>query len=111
LGEKIAVSYLISKKYTLLTKNYHCRWGELDIVAKKDGKIIFFEVKTRVGTKMGKPYEAINFYKLKGLKRSINYYLLQKKVNNCKLSLDVISIILNSNLKVEELKHFQNLIC
>ena len=60
---------------------------------------------------MGKPYEAVNYHKLKGLKRTIQYYLLQKKLNNCKLSLDVISIILDSNLNVKELKHFENIIC
>lgn len=111
MGEKIASSYLISKKYVVKEKNYYCHWGELDIVAKKDNKVIFFEVKTRVGTRMGKPYEAINYHKLKDLKRTIQYYLLQKKLNNCKLSLDVISIVLDSNLKVNQLKHFENIIC
>ena len=60
---------------------------------------------------MGKPYEAVNYHKLKDLKRTIQYYLLQKKLTNCKLSLDVISIVLDNNFEVTNLQHFQNIIC
>jgi len=111
LGEKIASSYLVEKKYTILARNFYCRYGELDIIAKKENSIVFFEVKTRVGTKMGQPYEAINHKKIQGLKKAIQYYLLQKKLSNCKLSLDAISIVLDRNYCVKSLKHFKNIIC
>jgi putative endonuclease len=46
LGEKIAQDYLKKKKYRILAQNFKRKWGEIDIVAKKQGKIIFVEVKT-----------------------------------------------------------------
>jgi len=106
IGEEIALKYLKDKGYTLLQKNFYCRWGEIDLIFKKDNKIIFVEVKTRVGDKKGKPYEAVNFYKLQDLKRAINFYLLKKNYFYYKLSLEVVSVILNSNLSLKEIRHF-----
>ncbi|MCX7881561.1 MAG: YraN family protein [Patescibacteria group bacterium] len=108
-GEEMACNYLKNKNYQIIEKNFTCRWGEIDIIAKKDNKIVFIEVKTRVGDKKGKPYEAINYFKLKGLKRAINFYLLKKNLKNYKLSLEVISVILNENLSMREIKHFSEM--
>ena len=63
IGENLASNYLRSKKFTILERNFRCRSGELDIVAEKDKKIYFIEVKTKVGIEKGFPYEAINYYK------------------------------------------------
>jgi putative endonuclease len=109
IGEKMALAYLKNKGYRLLQKNFYCRWGEIDLIFKKEDKIIFVEVKTRVGDKKGKPYEAVNFYKIKDLKRAINYYLLKKKCFQSKLSLEVMSIILNPDLSLKEIKHFDQI--
>jgi putative endonuclease len=110
IGEKMALAYLKNKGYRLLQKNFYCRWGEIDLIFKKEDKIIFVEVKTRVGDKKGKPYEAVNFYKIKDLKRAISYYLLKKNRFQSKLSLEVVSIILNQDLSLKEIKHFEEVI-
>ena len=104
IGEEYARNFLISQQFNIIDANYYCRWGEIDIVAKKKDIIIFIEVKTKVGDKTGKPYEAINFYKLKKLKRTISYYLLKNSLNNHKLSLKIISIILNKDYSLKQLK-------
>lgn len=109
LGEKIALTYLKKLKYSILETNFRSHWGEIDIICQKDNKISFIEVKTRVGTTHGQPYEAVNYYKVKDLKRTINYYLLKKNLKNYKLSLDVISIILNNDHKVQSLKYLENI--
>jgi len=110
LGEDIASSYLTSKKYKIIERNYYCRWGELDFICKKNNEIFFFEVKTRVGDKKGKPSDAVTYNKIRNLKRTITHYLLKKKLVNCKLSLDVISIELDTSFKVISLKHFKNIL-
>lgn len=108
-GEEIASFFLKKKGFKIIDRHVTSRWGEIDIVAKKnDNKIFFIEVKTRIGEKKGKPYEAITFYKIKKLKRAIQYYLLKNNLNNYKLSLGVISIILDSNLNIKELKFFDS---
>jgi putative endonuclease len=55
IGEQISVNYLAHKGYQILSKNYHCRYGEIDIVAKKEDVLVFIEVKTRTAT----PFEQI----------------------------------------------------
>lgn len=109
LGEDIASKFLLKKGYQIREKNFTSHWGELDLVVQKKDKIIFVEVKTRVGDAKGKPYESVNFYKLRGLKRAIQYYLLKNKLKDYKLALDLISIILNPDLSVKELKYFENI--
>lgn len=49
LGEKLVESWLLNQQYEILHKNWHCRWGEIDLIAQeKSGKILaFVEVKTR----------------------------------------------------------------
>lgn len=46
LGESIAVKFLMKHNFSILDRNYTKKWGELDIVAEKDNKIYFIEVKS-----------------------------------------------------------------
>jgi len=104
IGEDYAVDYLINRDYEILARNFSCRWGEIDLIAKKNDKIIFFEVKTRSSSSYGAPYEAINYYKLTSLRRSINFYLLKNNLKKFKLSLKIISIYVDDNNHPVELK-------
>ena len=92
-----------------MDKNYRTRFGEIDIIVQKDQQIRFVEVKTRIGTDKGMPYEAVNFYKIKHMQRASQYYLLQKKLKNYKLSLDVISVVLKQDLIVEKIDFYENI--
>jgi len=109
LGEQIARQYLQKKSFDILEKNYRTRFGEIDIIVQKDNQIRFIEVKTRIGTIKGMPYEAVNFYKIKHMQRASQYYLLQKKLKNYKLSLDVISIVLNADMTVRQIDFYENI--
>jgi putative endonuclease len=106
LGETLATDYLKNKGYSILHRNYRTPLGELDIIAKKNDTICFFEVKTRSSDKKGKPYEAVNFYKLQHLKRAIELYVLQNKLQTYKLSLSVISIIIGQGQKPETIQQY-----
>lgn len=108
LGEDIACSYLKNKGYTILENNFRTRFGELDIVVQKENRLVFIEVKTRIGRLKGKPYESVNLRKLSHLKRAINYFLKTKDFHTYKLRLDVITIVLNDDQSVDEMKHFEN---
>lgn len=110
IGEEIAASFLKEKGFEIIDRHVTSHWGEIDIIARKSkNKICFIEVKTRVSEKKGKPYEALTFLKLKRLSRAIDYYLLKNHWKNFKLSLDVISIILNDDLSLKKLDYYENL--
>ena len=108
IGENVACDFLKKRGFEIKERNYLRKWGEIDIIGLKDGKLSFFEVKTRLSDGWGKPYEAVNFTKVKRLMRPIQYFLLQNNYKNYKLSLDVISIELNKNLTIKSLRHYEN---
>jgi len=49
LGEKIAAEFLAKKGYRILARNFRTRFGEIDLVAAKDGVLVFVEVKLKIG--------------------------------------------------------------
>lgn len=108
IGEQIAVDFLIKKGFEIVQRNFRTRFAEIDIIAEKENKLCFVEVKTRVGIDKGKPYEAIDKRKIFHLKMAAEYYLLQNPHKNYKLSIDVVSIILDGDLNVQKLDYFEN---
>lgn len=58
-GERLARKHLESLGYHILETNLRSRLGELDIVAQRGDELVFFEVRTRRGEKMGLPQESI----------------------------------------------------
>ena len=74
-GEQIAAKYLKAKGYTLLSRNFHARGGEIDLIFKsKSGQYIFAEVKTRSSDKFGLAKEAITQAKLSKILSAIEDY-------------------------------------
>ena len=108
-GENIAVNYLKNKGYQIIGRNIRSRWGEIDIIVKKQHKLVFIEVKSRRNSTKGEPYEAITFFKKKSLKRAIQYYLLQNKYKDYKLSIDMVAVIFNQSTGLNDVKHYENI--
>jgi putative endonuclease len=80
VGELIASKYLVEKGFSIVYKNWTCRWGEIDLIAEKENILTFVEVKYRTNINNGHPSEAINYYKKKSLQRSINMFLSKNYV-------------------------------
>ena len=106
-GEEYAKKYLISLGYVIREQNYRTKLGEMDIIAEKDNKIYFCEVKTRIGDLYGKPYEAVTYRKLQHIQRVAQAYLLQNEIKNSKLSVQVISIELFPDYTVKKMKMYE----
>lgn len=108
LGEEIAASHLIKKGYQITDRNFRSRYGEIDIVCRDKKTYIFIEVKSRIGDQKGKPYEAVNYHKLKHIKRAINYYLIYKGINNLPLRFDIVSVEFGLDRSLKKIDHFTN---
>ncbi|NMB69668.1 YraN family protein [candidate division WWE3 bacterium] len=91
IGENIAIAYLKTKKFYILAKNVYVRWGEIDIIAIKNRKIYFFEVKY---SRTGIP--AVDMYsksKRRKVIRSVYLWLdLYSKMKNYSPKLGLIAI-------------------
>ena len=59
-GEKAAEDYLVEMDYLILERNYRLKFGEIDIIAAKDGGLVFVEVKTRKSNLFGEPSEYVD---------------------------------------------------
>lgn len=104
-GEKIANKYLESIGYEILEKNFTCKQGEIDIIAKDKHEIVFIEVKTRTSTKYGKPAEAVNNTKQKHIYNSAKYYLYKNNKENIFVRFDVLEIYLSkTKIKINHIK-------
>ena len=100
-GENIATRYLRLRLYKILERNYRRKTGEIDIIAKKGGYIIFIEVKYRNNTNKGLPIEAVTPINQRQIKRTAEIYILENKYY-CNMRFDVIEIL---GKKVEHIKN------
>lgn len=67
LGENFAAELYEKSGYTVVARNYHSRYGEIDLIAESEDMLCFVEVKTRNLTSFGTPAEAVDFRKQKKL--------------------------------------------
>ena len=95
LGETYAVEYLIRHGYEILRKNYRKQFGEVDIVAREKGTIVFVEVKTRRSDIFGTPSEAVDGRKQRQLSRIAQDYLLNHQLNDVAARFDVVGVTLD----------------
>jgi len=101
-GEEIAIRFLTKKGYRILLRNYVCKMGEMDIIAREKETLVFVEVKTRTSTAFGPPQLAVNFAKQMQLSKVALYFLKEKKLEDVKARFDVVAILLRS--KGEEIE-------
>lgn len=92
--EKAAGAWLEAQGYEILQYNFRCRSGEIDIVAKDGGYLVFVEVKYRRSEAAGNPLEAVDFKKQRTISRTAFYYLLTHgygELTPCRF--DVVSVL------------------
>jgi len=58
-GEELAAAELARRGYEIVTRNWRCHRGEVDVVARRGGAWYFFEVRTRRGCAFGAPEESV----------------------------------------------------
>lgn len=95
LGESYAEHWLACRGWTLLDRNWHSRYGELDIIATDtDGMLVFVEVKTRRNHRFGNPHDAVDFKKQRNLRRTASLWLFDTshRTHHNGVRFDVIGI-------------------
>ena len=106
-GEQTAAVYLLERGYEIVAMNVHCDpYGEIDIIAEKDGIIIFVEVKTYSKKQLGTPAQNIDQNKLKKLEAAIHKYVVDMQVKK-DIFLDLICVYLKPSIPMFE--HFKGI--
>ena len=93
-GEDLAAQHLVAAGMQLLDRNWRCREGELDLVARdRDGTVVFVEVKTRSSAAFGDPAEAVGWAKARKLRTLASVWLREHPGDGAPLRFDVVSIV------------------
>ena len=106
-GEEITSDFLIKKGYKILCRNWHSRFGEVDIIAQKNNQIIFIEVKTRKTDSMGSGIESVTRKKINKIIRTGISYLNKNNIQYKSYKIEIVVLKLeNSSVNI---KHYKSI--
>lgn len=101
-GERLAGRVLAELGLEILCRNYRCRHGEIDLVARDDTMICFVEVKTRrLSRWLSRPAEAVTAGKRQRLQRSAGHYLQQIGHPELTFRFDIVEVIYDGRKPVD----------
>ena len=107
-GEEIAQRSLKKQGYKILDRNFHTRWGELDIVAQDGAEVVFVEVKTRTSSDFVRPEEAVNFKKQDHLRKAAEIWLAKNySLEPPPCRFDVVAVIIKKD-NGPEIEHLRD---
>ncbi|MDP3883129.1 MAG: YraN family protein [Candidatus Staskawiczbacteria bacterium] len=115
IGEDLAREFLEKKRYKIIEQNYKTKYAEIDLIAEKSAgflngkKLIFVEVRTKVGENFGSPEDTINKQKLWKVLQNAKSYTAFKKWDG-PARIDAVCIVLNKDFSVSRLTHHENII-
>lgn len=107
-GEEEAQKELERQGYRVLIRNYRCRTGEIDIIAEKDGVLVFVEVKTRTSLDFGLPQESVNFKKQARIRKVAQVFLAETKQFYRDISFCVVGVQLDKTGMPKEVEIIDN---
>ena len=105
-GEQIAAEYLQKRGYTIIARNWRVKTGEIDIIGRHNGALVFVEVKLRGDVRYGQPEETVTFAKQQKLIRTAELYCQQNRVTS-PWRIDVIAITPQAD-GTDEILHLEN---
>lgn len=101
-GEELAKKYLNKEDYSIIERNFSCRFGEIDIIALDNAKqeIVFIEVKTRKSFEYGTPSEAVTKIKKRHIMKVAEYFIYKNKLWSNFIRFDVIEVIIENEYPI-----------
>ena len=110
LGESIAAVYLEKQGYSIIERNCHTPYGEIDLITQREGVIVFVEVKTRSTRSFGPPEISITPQKQEHMRSAAAYYIQQHPELATDWRIDAIAIQMQGDQKQPLLDHFENVV-
>ena len=92
-GEDVAAGYLAEAGLVVLSRNWRCREGEVDLIATDGERLVVCEVKTRSGTGYGDPSEGVTSAKAARIRRVTAAWLRTYRVGWCEIRFDVLAVL------------------
>lgn len=92
LGETLAEGFLRKRGYRIIEKNFRCRLGEIDLIARERKSLVFIEVKLRKSLRYGLPEAAIDFFKKRKIIRAALWYMMSRNLADAPARFDVVTV-------------------
>ena len=111
LAEQYTAEYLEGKGYTILERNFRRPWGEIDVIAEKEGIVVFVEVKAGQARSAGfEPELHANREKMIKVLRTARSYLAYRKYKpDQEWQIDLVAIVFNAPAGTAKVTHFKNI--
>jgi putative endonuclease len=106
-GEGVAVKYLEQRGYRVIARNIRTPYGEIDIVAEKDGFTVFIEVKARASSSLGPPEISVTPRKQAHMLAAAEHYSAEHEIDDWQI--DVIAVERKAG-EQPEITHFERAI-
>ena len=112
IGEELARYHLEAKGYRVVTTNYRCRWGEIDLIARDGLEWVFVEVRTRRSDAYGGPEESLTNTKARHLILAAQDYLAkcEEAGSDPDWRIDLVAIRLGAGRRVVSIGHLENVV-
>ena len=120
LGEDISCTFLKNHGFSITERNYTKKWGEIDIIAQKEGKLYFIEVKSvscvtlpdfkKENPFIKHPEENMHPWKMKRLARTIQTYLIGKRIGNTPWRFDLFLVYIQLVERKARVRVIENVI-
>jgi putative endonuclease len=108
-GERVAALHLESQGYTVVERNWRCRQGELDLIARVGDLWLFVEVRTRRGQALGTPEESLQRGKARQVLQVAQHYLYEHGLDDVEWRVDLIAVELDERGKLLRLEQIENI--
>lgn len=91
-GERVAKAYLQTKGFRILHENYSTPLGEIDLIAKEGGVVVFVEVKARTSGEFGPPQASVTLAKQRQIVKVARLYLQRERLAEVACRFDVVAV-------------------
>lgn len=95
-GENLAASYFREQGWDIVERNYTTWLGEIDLICRDRGTLVFVEVKTRTQTDFARPDQSVTRRKQAKLRRLVEDYLMKHNIESSDVRFDVLGITLGA---------------
>jgi len=106
-GEAAAANFLRERGYRPVAHSYHCRFGEIDLIAWDKKTLCFVEVKTRTNLSKGLPREYVTAAKQERIRKTALCYLQEKELE-CPCRFDVAEVYCGSDGAEMRIEYIEN---
>lgn len=107
MGEDYACAYLVDKGMKLVTRNFRCKHGEIDLIMREGSFFVFVEVKSRRSRLYGEPIEAVNSFKQRHIRYTAEAFLLAQHKSDQRIRFDVVEVMMERGREMK-VRHTKN---